>query len=52
MLPGRAGVPKERLSGFEKFEAPDPAEWTARGYCLVNPDPRGVYESEGDILSV
>ncbi|KAE8360997.1 alpha/beta-hydrolase [Aspergillus caelatus] len=49
MIPGRMGVPRNRLSGFEKFEAPDPAEWTARGYAIINPDPRGTYDSEGDI---
>ncbi|KAL4811369.1 Alpha/Beta hydrolase protein [Aspergillus unguis] len=49
IIPGRVGVPQNRLSGFEKFEAPDPAEWTARGYAIVNPDPRGTYDSEGDI---
>ncbi|KAJ5090324.1 hypothetical protein N7532_009008 [Penicillium argentinense] len=49
IVPERVGVPEKRLSGFEKFEAPDPAEWTARGYAIVNVDPRGVYDSEGDI---
>ncbi|RAK95961.1 CocE/NonD family hydrolase [Aspergillus ibericus CBS 121593] len=49
IVPGRVGVPQNRLSGFEKFEAPDPAEWTARGYAIVNVDPRGVYDSDGDI---
>ncbi|KAJ6029759.1 uncharacterized protein N7446_010891 [Penicillium canescens] len=49
VVPGRVGVPVARLSGFEKFEAPDPAEWTARGYAIVNVDSRGVYDSEGDI---
>ncbi|KAJ5392912.1 hypothetical protein N7465_011886 [Penicillium sp. CMV-2018d] len=49
VVPGRVGVPVSRLSGFEKFEAPDPAEWTARGYAIVNVDSRGVYDSEGDI---
>lgn len=49
MIPGRMGVPRDRLSGFEKFEAPDPAEWTARGYAIVNPDPRGTYDSESVI---
>ena len=52
MVPGRVGVAKDRLSGFEKFEAPDPAEWTARGYAIVNPDARGAYDSEGNLLSV
>lgn len=49
LTPGRAGVPKSRLSGFEKFQGPDPAEWTARGYAVCNPDARGVFDSEGDI---
>lgn len=49
VVPGRVGVPKSRVSGFEKFEAPDPAEWTARGYTIVNVDARGVYDSEGNI---
>lgn len=52
VVPGRVGVPKSRVSGFEKFEAPDPAEWTARGYAIVNVDARGVYDSEGDIRYV
>ncbi|KAH0594681.1 hypothetical protein MHUMG1_07515 [Metarhizium humberi] len=43
LIPGRVGVPRHRLSGFEKFEAPDPAEWTAKGYAIVNPDPRGTH---------
>jgi predicted acyl esterase len=52
VVPGRVGVPKSRVSGFEKFEAPDPAEWTARGYAIVNVDARGVYDSEGNIRYV
>lgn len=49
LAPGRVGVPVSKLSGYEKFEAPDPAEWTARGYAVVNIDARGVFDSEGDI---
>ena len=52
MIPGRLGVPKSRLSGFQKFEAPDPAKWTGRGYAIVNPDARGAYDSEGDLRQV
>ncbi|ETS85194.1 hypothetical protein PFICI_03219 [Pestalotiopsis fici W106-1] len=44
------GVPKSSLSGLEKFEAPDPAEWCPRGYVIVQPDARGCYNSEGDIF--
>lgn len=52
MVPGRIGVPQSRLSGFEKFEAPDPAEWVGRGYAVVNVDARGVYDSDGNIQYV
>ena len=44
------GVGACDLSGLEKFEAPDPAEWCARGYAVVNVDARGCYDSEGDIF--
>jgi putative CocE/NonD family hydrolase len=44
------GVPKSSLSGLEKFEAPDPAEWCPRGYTVVNVDARGCFDSEGDIF--
>ena len=44
------GINKDALSGLEKFEAPDPAEWCPRGYILVQPDARGTYESEGDMF--
>ncbi|KAF7561333.1 hypothetical protein G7046_g2830 [Stylonectria norvegica] len=50
-VPFRAGVPKDWTSDLEKFEAPDPAEWCARGYAIVNVDPRGVGDSDGDIFA-
>jgi putative CocE/NonD family hydrolase len=49
MMPGRAGVAESRLSGYESFEGPDPAEWVARGYAIVNVDSRGTFNSEGDV---
>ncbi len=49
-VPHRAGVPQSMTSGLEKFEAPDPAYWCARGYAVVNPDKRGAYMSEGNLL--
>lgn len=52
MIPHRAGIPKSKLSGYEKWEAPGPAEWCARGYAVVNVDARGVFDSEGDIRYV
>ncbi|KAL2819174.1 Alpha/Beta hydrolase protein [Aspergillus granulosus] len=42
-MPLRAGIPAERLSGYENFEGTlDPAEWVPRGYAIINVDPRGV----------
>jgi putative CocE/NonD family hydrolase len=48
-VPGRAGVPLEWVSELQKFEGPDPAFWVAQGYVVLNPDPRGAYNSEGNI---
>ncbi|KAH0592484.1 hypothetical protein MHUMG1_09755 [Metarhizium humberi] len=50
VIPGRLGVPQSKLSGYESFEAPDPAEWTARGYAIVNINPQGSFDSEGDLV--
>lgn len=44
------GIPQSKLSRYENFEAPDPAEWTARGYAIVNADVRGSWDSEGGPL--
>lgn len=43
------GVPEGALSPGAKFEGPDPAYWCHHGYAVVNPDSRGVGNSEGDI---
>jgi hypothetical protein len=51
MAPFSAGIPKGKLSGYEKFEAPDPAEWCGRGYAIVNIDARGAGNSEGVIAA-
>lgn len=48
-VPERSGVPKDALSGLEKFEGADPAFWCAHGYVVLNPDPRGTGHSEGNI---
>ncbi|KAL1792352.1 hypothetical protein ACET3X_008859 [Alternaria dauci] len=48
-MPLRAGIPETQLSGYEDFEGLDPAEWVPRGYAIVNIDPRGVNNSEGNI---
>ncbi|RMZ72005.1 X-Pro dipeptidyl-peptidase C-terminal non-catalytic domain-containing [Pyrenophora seminiperda CCB06] len=44
------GVPAGCLSGLERFEGPDPAEYCPRGYAVVNVDARGSGDSEGDIV--
>lgn len=49
-VPMRSGVPLSATSGLEKFEGPDPAYWVAHGYAVINPDKRGAYKSEGNIL--
>ncbi|KAJ2906975.1 Cocaine esterase [Zalerion maritima] len=48
-IPLRAGVAASSLSGYEGFEGLDPAEWVARGYAIVNVDPRGINDSEGNM---
>ena len=46
-MPGGMGIPMANLSGFEKFEGPDPAEWVPRGYAVINIDSRGSWDSQG-----
>lgn len=48
-LPNRAGIPRASLSELQSFEGPDPAFWVAQGYAILNPDPRGINSSEGNI---
>lgn len=50
-FPGRAGVPKSATSGLGKseWEGCDPAFFCANGYVVVCPDPRGAFESDGDV---
>lgn len=40
------GIPEGTLSGLEKFEGLDPADFVPRGYAVVNVDSRGAYDSE------
>lgn len=49
-VPQRSGVPLSATSGLEKFEGPDPAYWASHGYAVVNPDKRGTFMSEGNLL--
>lgn len=50
MAPFRVGLGLEQTSGYEKFEGPDPADWTHRGYAIINVDARGAGRSEGNIV--
>ncbi len=42
------GVPYGSHSNFAKFEGPDPLYWCHHGYAIINVDPRGINNSEGD----
>ncbi len=44
------GVRPEWYSKYTNFEAPDPLYWVPRGYAIINVDPRGVWQSEGDAI--
>ncbi|KAL2273997.1 hypothetical protein FJTKL_03714 [Diaporthe vaccinii] len=50
MTPWNLGIPPGTLSGLEKFEAPDPADWVPRGCAIVNVDTRGAFDSEGTMV--
>lgn len=45
------GVQPEWLSPYTTFEGPDPAQWCANGYAVINVDPRAMWWSEGDYAS-
>lgn len=51
LFPARAGLRPGIVSQYAKFEGPDPLFWCAQGYAVVNPDTRGSWNSEGDIMS-
>ncbi|WP_280404497.1 CocE/NonD family hydrolase [Nocardia brasiliensis] len=51
-LPNRYGVPSRAVSNLNKWEGPDPAFWVDHGYVILNADPRGAYDSDGDIAFV
>ncbi|KAH7072083.1 Alpha/Beta hydrolase protein [Paraphoma chrysanthemicola] len=48
LVPGRVGVPRGALSGYQSFEAFDPVEWVLHDYAVVNVDARGAFASEGN----
>lgn len=48
----RMDVPEGGEDGLNKFESPNPGYWVSHGYAVVNADPRGVHNSEGNIHAV
>ncbi|CAF0843920.1 unnamed protein product [Adineta steineri] len=52
VIPFQACRPQSTRSDYESFEGLDPAEWCKRGYAIINADPRGCYDSEGDIRNM
>lgn len=48
-MPWGIGIPEGTLSGLERFEGPDPAEYCPQGYAIVNVDARGSGDSDGAV---
>ena len=46
---GNCGIEDKDINEYTAFEAGDPVYWCRNGYVLINPDPRGAWNSEGDI---
>ena len=44
------GVPPGTVSEMAKFESTDPGYWCHIGYAVANVDPRGVGNSEGNVV--
>lgn len=42
------GVKHDWVSRYAAFEAPDPLYWSRHGYAVINVDPRGTWNSEGN----
>jgi predicted acyl esterase len=43
------GQETQRFSKYNMYEGPDPGYWCKNGYIVLNPDPRGLWNSEGDV---
>ncbi|KAH8198731.1 hypothetical protein TruAng_007095 [Truncatella angustata] len=50
MTPWDLGIPAGTLSGLEKFESIDPADWVPHGFAVVNIDNRGAGDSDGTMV--
>jgi uncharacterized protein len=45
----KCGVCDADMSKYCAFEGPEPVYWCAKGYIIINVDPRGCWNSEGDL---
>jgi len=48
-LMGNTGLNDEDFNKYTGFEAGDPVYWCRNGYIIINADPRGAWNSEGDL---
>lgn len=48
--PSHHACPRSVLRRALIAKGPDPADWTGRGYAVVNIDARGAGDSEGDVV--
>lgn len=46
------GVDPSWISPHTTFEGPDPRQWCALGYAVINVDPRGTWWSGGEFATV
>ncbi len=46
---GNCGIDDDDLNEYTAFEAGDPVYWCRNGYVLINPDPRGTWNSQGRV---
>ena len=44
-----SGLYDHVFNEYTKFEAPDAVYWCRNGYAIINADPRGIWNSEGDL---
>lgn len=47
----RMGIHADWEDGLNEFEGPNPSWWVKHGYAVLQPDPRGIFNSEGDVAA-
>ena len=48
-MSGNTGLHDEDFNQYTAFEAADPVYWCRNSYIIINADPRGSWNSEGDL---